>query len=222
MMAEQQIILREALLAEILARAAGKSRFIVAIAGAPAAGKSTLAEGLCREINAEIDGEPAIVVPMDGFHYDNLILDARGHRSRKGSPHSFDAEGFSIILARLKAADGDVAIPVFDRSMDLARAGAAIVTAQHRILLVEGNYLLLNQPVWCDLPQYFDMSIFLQVPLETLENRLIQRWLDHGAAYEAAKTRALANDIPNAQVVVQHSQHADFILQDYNFPVNSG
>ncbi len=214
MMPETPVIKREALAAEILARAKGRERLIVAIAGAPAAGKSTLAEALCQKINALSAAQPSVVVPMDGFHYDNAILDARGYRARKGAPHSFDADGFRALLSRLKSETGDIAIPVFDRSMDLARAGAAMVTAQHQILLVEGNYLLLDQPVWCDLRQYFDLSIFLQVPLPVLEQRLIQRWLDHGADYEAARARALANDIPNAQTVTEQSGKADFILQD--------
>lgn len=214
-MTQSRFISRDALVAEILLRAASTPRLIVAIAGAPAAGKSTLAEQLCGQINAGFDHQPpAIVVPMDGFHYDNMILDARGDRLRKGAPHTFDIDGFTALLARLKAADQDVTIPVFDRAMDLARAGAAMVTLQQRILLVEGNYLLLNQPAWRCLPDYFDLSVFLQVPEEILQQRLIRRWLDHGADYEAAKARALANDIPNAQVVIQCSQPADFILQD--------
>lgn len=212
-MQEAQIINRKALLLEILARAATQKRLIVAIAGAPAAGKSTLAEELCKEINTDVE-MPAIVVPMDGFHYDNMILDARGHRSRKGAPFTFEVEGLSTLLARLKAADHDVAIPVFDRALDLARAGAAIVTTKHRILLVEGNYLLLNQPSWRALGHYFDLSVFLNVSLPVLEQRLIQRWLDYGADYETAKTRALANDIPNAELVMAQSLQADFILQD--------
>lgn len=213
MMTKPQQIEYKALVAEIIARAAGRSRLMVAITGAPAAGKSTLAAALCDKINAFSADHPAIVVPMDGFHYDNAVLDARGHRARKGAPHSFDAAGFKTMLSRLKTGDGEVAVPLFDRVMDLARAGAALVTEQHRIVLVEGNYLLLNQPVWRDLHCYFDISITLQVPFPILEQRLIQRWLDHGANYEAARARALANDIPNAQTVVEQSFPAEFTLQ---------
>lgn len=215
-MTETPVIKRAELAAKILASREAKrpTRFIVAIAGAPAAGKSTLAEALCAEINALSASELCAVVPMDGFHYDNAILDVRGDRARKGAPHTFDAAGFKSLLLRLKQEDGDIAIPVFDRAQDLARAGAALVTSQHQILLVEGNYLLLDQPVWRDLRQYFDLSLFLNVPFSTLEQRLIQRWLDHGADVDAARKRALSNDIPNAQTVTQQSCPADFILQD--------
>ncbi len=215
-MTETPVIKRAELAAKILASREAKrpTRFIVAIAGAPAVGKSTLAEALCAEINALSASELCAVVPMDGFHYDNAILDVRGDRARKGAPHTFDAAGFKSLLSRLKQENGDIAIPVFDRAQDLARAGATLVTQKHQILLVEGNYLLLDQPVWRDLRQYFDLSIFLDVPFATLEQRLIQRWLDHGADAEAAKKRALSNDIPNAQTVTQQSFPADFILQD--------
>lgn len=206
---------RNGLLDEILARSADGKRLMIAIAGAPAAGKSTLAEYLCHKINAQSGAEqPAIVVPMDGFHYDNLILDARGDRARKGAPHTFDIDGFAALLVRLQSNTHDVAIPLFDRALDMARAGAALVTRQHGIVLVEGNYLLLNQPSWRDLRSFFDLSIFLDVPLPVLEQRLIQRWVDHGAELSAAKARALTNDIPNAQFVIQHTQEAEFILRD--------
>ncbi|MDM7849737.1 nucleoside triphosphate hydrolase [Pseudochrobactrum kiredjianiae] len=215
-MTEAPVLKRAELAAKILASRAAKrpTRFIVAIAGAPAAGKSTLAEALCAEINTLSASELCVVVPMDGFHYDNAILDARGDRARKGAPHTFDAAGFRVLLSRLKQESGDIAIPVFDRSQDLARASAALVTSQHRILLVEGNYVLLDQPVWRDLRQYFDLSLFLDVPFATLEQRLIQRWLDHGADMDAARNRSLSNDIPNALTVTRQSYPADFILQD--------
>lgn len=215
-MTETPVIKRTELAAEIMARVQVKvqGRFIVAIAGAPAAGKSTLAEALCAEINALSASGLCVVVPMDGFHYDNAILDARGDRACKGAPHTFDVAGFKVLLSRLKQESGDIAIPVFDRAQDLARASAALVTSQHRILLVEGNYLLLDQPLWCDLQHYFDLSLFLDVPFATLEQRLIQRWLDHGADMGAARNRALSNDIPNALTVTRQSYPADFILQD--------
>lgn len=213
MIKHSQMIGHEALIAQILQRANGRERLIVAIAGAPAAGKSTLAARLCDEINGQCTAKPAIVVPMDGFHYDNVILDQRGHRARKGAPHTFDVDGFKSLLSRLKSDAGEIAIPVFDRSLDLARAGADIVRNEHQILLVEGNYLLLDQPLWRDLRAFFDMSIFLQVSFQVLEQRLIQRWLDYGADMVAARERALSNDIPNAQTVVTQSRAAEFILQ---------
>lgn len=207
---------KEALLEEILSRSATTSaRLLVAIAGPPGAGKSTMAEYLHQQINQSAEG-PAVIVPMDGFHLDNVILDARGLRQRKGSPATFDCEGFETLLKRLKNSNNDVVIPIFDRGLDLARAGAAVVHSEHRILLVEGNYLLLDQDPWSRLAPLFDMSVFLDVPFAELERRLIQRWLDHGHDEVSARERALSNDIPNAQLVVSSSRRADFCCPNFS------
>ncbi|MEN0098394.1 MAG: nucleoside/nucleotide kinase family protein [Brucella pseudogrignonensis] len=202
----------ENLPAEILSKLSNTDgRLIVAIAGPPGAGKSTISEYLRDAINKGGVGS-AVIVPMDGFHLDNAILEERGLRSRKGSPPTFDCAGFAALLERLKNASEDVVIPAFDRTLDLARAGAAIVRADHQILLVEGNYLLLNQEPWTELASFFDMTIFLEVPFSELERRLIQRWLDHGHTEDAARQRALSNDIPNAELVVSSSRDANYIV----------
>ena len=105
------------------AAAGGPRRYIVAIAGPPGAGKSTLATDLAERI-----GEGARVVPMDGFHLDDAVLNARGLRHRKGAPETFDAAGFLHLLQRLRAEE-EVAIPIFDRTLELSRAAADVVTA---------------------------------------------------------------------------------------------
>jgi pantothenate kinase len=149
---------------------------------------------------------------MDGFHLDDVILDQRGLRSRKGSPPTFDCAGFAALLERLKHAREDVFIPVFDRSLELSRAAASVVGPEHRVLLVEGNYLLLDQQPWSRLVPFFDMTIRLDVPFPVLERRLIDRWLSFGFDEETARNRALSNDIPNAQLVVGQSRQADFVV----------
>lgn len=209
----QEAVTADELVAAILARAAGMKRCVVAIAGPPGAGKSTVSATLCAAIN-ERDPAAAVVVPMDGFHLDNAILDARDMRKRKGSPPTFDCAGFEVMLKRLRAGGEDIVIPLFDRKLDLARAGADIVRADQRILLAEGNYLLLDQPPWDRLAPLFDLTVFLDVDRLELENRLVQRWLGFGYNVGSAQTRALSNDMPNADLVLEHSRRADFILRN--------
>ncbi len=147
---------------------------------------------------------------MDGFHLDDAILDRRGLLGRKGSPPTFDCAGFAVLLERLRQAGEEVFIPVFDRSLELSRAAAAVVRPEHRILLVEGNYLLLDREPWSRLAPLFDMTVYLDVPFAELERRLIDRWLGYGFTAEAARDRALSNDVPNARLVVSQSRPADF------------
>lgn len=198
----------EGLVKLIRARADGPGRFLVALAGPPASGKSTLAHALARDLSPG-----ARVVPMDGFHYDDAVLDARGLRSRKGSPPTFDAMGFLHLIRRLRDED-EVAIPIFDRSMELSRAAADVVGPQDRILIVEGNYLLLDADPWRKLAPMFDLTVFLDVPEPVLVQRLTDRWRAHGKTDEAARAWIEGNDLPNALTVVRQSLPAEITLRN--------
>ena len=185
-------------------------RFMVAIAGAPASGKSTLAEQLRDALWAL--GETAIVVPMDGFHFDDVILNARGHRPRKGAPFTYDVAGFEVLLKRIKLQEPDIAIPVFDRSLELSRAAADIVDSKTKFILVEGNYLLLKDQPWCRLRPLFDFTIFVDFAVAELERRLLVRWLGHGFDMDYANNWIASNDLPNIKHVIEHSGAADLVL----------
>lgn len=190
---------------------AGK-RTLIGLAGAPGSGKSTLATSLVALLNGKLapKGESAVIVPMDGFHLDNNVLDAHGSRAVKGSPPTFDVAGFVSLLSRISInSDQTVYVPVFDRAADLTRNAAQELTPHHSIAVVEGNYLLLDRPVWCEIKDLLDCSVMLEVPISILETRLIQRWLDHGHTEADARARALSNDIPNAQLVLRESIAAD-------------
>lgn len=190
-------------------------RIIVAIAGPPASGKSTLAENLVPRINQLKDSTTATIVPMDGYHLDNAILDSQQTRDRKGAPHTFDVHGFISAVKHIANSDTEVFVPVFDRRLDLARAGARCIVPAHSIILVEGNYLLMDKSPWSDLHPLFDYTIFLDVAEAILIDRLTQRWFDHGHTKEEAVARANANDIPNAKLVSGSRLQADITLTNY-------
>jgi pantothenate kinase len=198
------------LAADLLGRAEGRRRLMVAIAGPPGSGKSVLSAALAAALDRLRPGA-ASVMPMDGYHYDNAVLEPRGLLARKGAPETFDVDGFAGDLGRIRRAERDVAVPVFDRGLDLARAGARIIPRDLPIVLVEGNYLLLRNPGWCELKPLFDRTLMLEVAEAELERRLVRRWLAYGLAPDAARARALGNDIPNARRVIADSAPADVL-----------
>lgn len=194
----------EELAGEIRRRAAGHDgRFVVALAGPPGAGKSTLAAAVVAAL-----GDDARAVPMDGFHFDDAILIARGQRSRKGAPETFDVAGYRHLLTRLRAED-EVAIPVFDRALELSRGSADLVEARHRILVTEGNYLLLDEGPWSDLAAFFDLTVQIVVPEAELDRRLLERWAHFGKTPQEARDWIDGNDMPNIRRVTRGSRAAD-------------
>jgi len=202
--------------AQALAQAVAEStrqqkRRLIAVCGAPASGKSTLADALCEALR--LDGVPTCVVPMDGFHLDNAILKANASLDRKGAPHTFDSAGFAALINRCGYED-DVYYPTFDRARDISIAASGVVAKGTDTVVVEGNYLLMQTPGWRDLLGLWDVSIYLDVPAEELRSRLITRWTDHGLSPHDAAIRAEQNDMQNARTVIDHSAPADVIYAD--------
>lgn len=187
------------------------TRGLTAVVGAPGAGKSTLAEALVAKLNEEA-ADSAAVLPMDGYHFDDRVLVPRGLRPRKGAPDTFDVAGFYHMLQRLKRNDeAEIAVPVFDRDLEIARAGARLIPRSVRHLIVEGNYLLLDRPGWSRLSSLFDTTIMIAVPEEILRQRLVARWRGYGIPPDEITAKVEANDLPNGRLVVSGSVQAEFI-----------
>ena len=203
----------EALVADLKADSAR----IIAIAGPPAAGKSTFAQTLLERLNADRPGSTALV-PMDGFHFDDAVLRELGRSARKGAPDTFDVLGLRHALTRIREAVETVAVPVFDRGVELSRAAARLITPGFSRVLVEGNYLLLDAAPWTDLAPLFDRTIFISVPEAELCRRLTERWRLHGREDAAAAAWIEGNDLPNVRLALAQSRAAD-ILWDGTAPV---
>lgn len=199
-----------AALADILGH---DERRVVAIAGPPGSGKSTLAERLAERLNR--DSEVAAILPMDGFHYDDEVLVPRGWRPRKGAPHTFDVGGYAALLIRLRANEEDeIAVPRFDRTLEIARAGARMIPRSVKLILTEGNYLLLRDAPWAALADHFDLTVMLRQTEATLRERLTARWIHFNLDEAAIRAKLEDNDLPNGRRVLSESRPADIEIPD--------
>lgn len=184
-------------------------RLLVAIVGAPGAGKSHLAAELAAALNAQEPGVAA-VLPMDGFHRDNAWLDAHGLRAVKGAPETFDAGALAACLGAVKTATTTLALPGFDRAADAVVPGAIALPAATRFVLAEGNYLLLTREPWRALYPLFDLTIRLVVPEPVLRARLMARWA--GLPEAEARARTEENDLPNGRLIARENRAADLAV----------
>lgn len=191
----------------IIENSEGRKRYIVAIAGPPGAGKSTFSQALLLMLKEK--SIQAKIISMDGFHLDNSILADRNLLDRKGAPATFDTAGFIHLMNRLTNFEDDVVIPEFDRNKDLSIAGSSIISTKDKVLIVEGNYLLIEEEPWTKLKKTWDQTIFINPGIDTLEQRLLNRWLRYGLDTQDAKKRTLSNDLPNARYVIEKSSDSD-------------
>jgi pantothenate kinase len=183
------------------------SRRLLGIAGPPGAGKSTYAEQL-----AATSAVPAAVVPMDGFHLADVTLAALGLLDRKGAPETFDPAGLAALLHRLRTEPGTVYAPGFDRDLEQPLAGALAVGAQVELVVVEGNYLLLDRPEWRAVRAELDEVWYLDVADEVRRSRLVARHVAFGRTPAQAEAWVARVDDPNAVLVAASRGRADRVL----------
>jgi pantothenate kinase len=185
-------------------KALSGNRIVVALAGPPGAGKSTVSQALVEALNSVMPGS-AVVVPA--------VLGSLNLLDRKGSPDTFDVGGFRSLLLRLRANNEPViAVPVFDRILEISRAAGQLIPSDVKYLIVEGNYLLLDLAPWSSLRDCFDATIMLQADRRTLEARLLDRWRSLGFDEATSYEKVHRNDLPNADIVISASNIADFTI----------
>ncbi len=193
----------------VLTLPSASGRQLIALAGPPATGKTTVSDALLAALKAK--GVNAGLVAMDGYHLDNAILEARGLRARKGAPETFDFAGFYATLNRLSTED-EVIAATFDRTRDVSVGSSAVISPKMQTVIVEGNYLLLDEAPWTQLRPLWALSVMITTNQKTLEDRLIERWMQHGFSPQDARTKALENDIPNALRVLGNVSTPDMTI----------
>ncbi len=199
------------LLARARALPQGGRRALLGIAGGPGAGKSTLAASLVRALNA--DGPWAAHVPMDGFHLADAELDRLGRRDRKGAPDTFDAAGYAALLRRLREEPAEVVYaPGFERVLEQALAGAIPVPPAARLVVTEGNYLLLQEGSWARVRPALDEVWYCEIPEAERIRRLVARHEEFGKEPAAARAWVLGSDQRNAELVATTRGRADLVV----------
>ena len=192
--------------------AAGK-RVMVGLAGAPGAGKSTIAAALASALERELPGQVALV-PMDGFHLAQSVIERAGLAEVKGAPETFDAYGYVALLSRLQhEADHTIYAPEFRRAIDDAVAGAIPVTSEVRVVITEGNYLLLDDAPWNTIRDLLDEVWYVTLPDESRIGRLIERHMQFKDSEGAARRRATVSDQRNADLVEAHTAGASLVIR---------
>lgn len=201
---------------DLLARATALTspgrRAVLGITGSPGAGKTTLAEHLVRTLNGT--GEPWVAhVPMDGFHLADVELDRLGRRAHKGAPDTFDAAGYAALLRRVREETGEVVYaPGFERVLEQPIAGAIPVLPTARLVVTEGNYLLLEAGSWARVRPCLDEVWFCETDEDERVRRLVTRHEEFGKDHETALAWVLGTDQRNADLVATTRDRADLVV----------
>jgi pantothenate kinase len=187
-------------------------RAVLGIAGPPGAGKSTYAEQLVAGLRAE--GHPVALVPMDGFHLAQAALQSRGLVPVKGAPQTFDVDGYVALLRRLRARSGRIVwAPWFDRDLEEPIAAALPIADDVRLVVTEGNYLLLDQGPWATIRPLLDECWFVDLDPAVRRDRLAARHTRHGRSPDEALARTTGSDEANARLVDSTRLRADAVLR---------
>ncbi len=188
-------------------------RAIIGIAGLPGAGKTTLAEALTAALRARLGDDAVAHVPMDGFHLADVQLERLGLREVKGHPDTFDASGYAALLTRLQdATDTTVYAPGFERDLEQPIAATVGVPPAARLVVTEGNYLLLPDPPWSHAREALTETWLVTTDDDTRVRRLVARHVRFGKSPDAAAAWVARSDEANARLIRERSVAPDLTV----------
>lgn len=186
-----------------------KTRVVIGITGKPGAGKSTVAS----KLKETIPGERTVILSQDGYHLSNLQLESLGRSSFKGAPDTFDSEGFSKILFRVKSElKNNIYFPIFHREIEESISAEGLITEKTNVVLVEGNYLLFETHGWGEVAKHLDEIWYLQVDDDLRLSRLVARHIEFGKNPQVAVAWAHGSDEANARLIEKARDKANAFL----------
>jgi pantothenate kinase len=185
-------------------------RTLLGLVGPPGSGKSTLAQAIHQAFP-----DTSVIVPMDGFHLANAELRRLGLARRKGAPETFDAAGYVALVRRIReqGTRETVYAPEFHREIEEPVAGAIPVQPSTKLIITEGNYLLLETGPWAELAQLLDETWYVDTDSTQRVERLIERHVHFGRTRAAAEEWVHSSDEKNARLIETSRPRADVFFQ---------